>query len=80
MRSFSKGSQKPIYNLRAFYWTTHYNAQKHNPDSQYARGQRTQLKKGRRIHFLPQLSYLPVDEILAMSYKCLPELDSRTNL
>lgn len=30
------GSQKLIYNFRALYWTTHYDAQEHNPDSQNA--------------------------------------------
>lgn len=78
-RCFPNGSQKVIYNLGAFYWPTYYNTQKHHPVHSM-RGQQTWLERGRQRHFFPQLEYLPGDQTPLMSYKCLPELDSRTNL
>lgn len=55
MRCFSKGSQRLIYNFRAFYWTAHYDAQEHNPDSQYARqeGSEPPWKRAGKYIFSP---------------------------
>lgn len=69
MRCLPNGSQNVIYNLGAFYWAAHYNTLL-----------TVWLERGRQRHFFPQLEYLPGDQTLPMSYKCLPELDFRTNL